>query len=163
MDYIIKENEEKNEKDIIVEPSVDVNDDSGARDTESQDPDKYPPRYKWLAEWSKWSDKQKASIFCPLTVFVQGYFGGSSSTMSDKITETIVDFNYNHCRRFDKIVTGVYDEANVKGDLLIFKPIDIYRIPAKFSDVKSAIISWAKENGYDDTYEESFDIMWNYV
>ena len=163
MDYIIKENEEKDEKDIVVDHSGEDNSHDRKDNSDNQNADKYPPRYKWLAEWSKWSDKQKASIFCPVTVFVQEYFGGSSSTMSTTITDTIIDFNYNHCRRFDKIVPGVYDKANVKGDLLIFKPIDIYRIPAKFSDIKSAIISWAKENGYDDTYEESFDIMWNYV
>ena len=42
----------------------------------------------------------------------------------------------------------MFGRLAVKSDMLQFKPVDVYKIPEKYSEYKEKIIQWGKDNGY---------------
>lgn len=112
---------------------------------------KYSGRYSWLNDWNKWSDEEKAKLFCYVTEFIHGYDEtAKGNDMVSVINDIIFNYSFKKCREFHKLVVGAYDTLNMKCDLLIFKPVDIYAIQDKYSEIKKSIIKWAEDNGYND-------------
>ena len=151
MDYII--NRQDNNEDInndINGKNENDGKNNGNTQHENDNVEKYPERYKWLEYWDKMSDEDRAKLFCYETKFIYGYNTDENISMDNIINNIILEYSFKHCRGFHKIVTGVYDSKNVKGDLLIFNPVNIHAIPDKYMKIKESIIQWADNNGYSN-------------
>lgn len=150
MDYIIREDDatdiDMHGNSNKIAPNI---------NDELTDSDKYKKfnRYNYLLDWDKWTDKEKDSIFFPLVIFVKGYVVGENNNsigMGKKITDTIIEYGTKYCRDFDKIVPNMHDDMTVKGDALIFNPVDINKIPVglPYNEIREKILSWGKFRGF---------------
>lgn len=142
MDYIINANRTSDDDMIIDDKNTE---DSPVVDKEVDDSNKPKGRFAWLLDWEKWSDLERAKIFAPLFKSFMEY---RAENVDVALSDCVSKYSFETCRDFDMVVNSMFGRLAVKSDMLQFKPVDVYKIPEKYSEYKEKIIQWGKDNGY---------------